>query len=231
MLDHKITREVMSNTDKQAQKDGIIVHSDDVSRTMQMLSTFLDDVITHIYGVNCQECVWGTSEEARPVFQFTFHRNNENNLRFNKFINDFLNLPTSLEKRVNTEDHIIGFDSVENIVLFLEHFSTYRDWGLNVPLENYVSDITSRTEKELDDHFSHITAVPDDSVMYLRKDAYTSFSECLPELRAAFTAANNRLPAAKFTYTLDEIRRSLNAFEVKQCGATNYNPQDVLWFH
>ena len=196
---------------------------------MKMLAIFLTDMAVHIYGIDCEPCTWGPNEQNQPVFRFVFEDTEENNVRFSKFLNDFESVPTTLPRGTNPDAKMIAFDTIGNAISYLEHFSSHKNWGLNQPLEEFVCGLLP--DNELDNHFANINSPPDDSIMFLRRDVYGSFGECLPELKAAFMAARNCIPNVKFAYTLNEARRCLNAVEIKETGNKRYNTSDALWFH
>ncbi len=224
----------MSNTehkkDLETDAEDVIAARNDIEPTMAMMSTLMEDIAVHIYGIDCHTCNWGViNEQDHPGFQFEFEDNDDNHIRFDRMVDDFMSVPSPIEKHIDKAEKVIGFTSVENIISFLEHLSIYKNWGMTVPLEEYVYGLPIDAENNA--ILNGLQELPDTSVMFLRKDGYAGMKACLPELKAAFIAAQNNLPIVKFTYTLEEIRKSLTAYDIKQCGARTYDPQTVLWFH
>lgn len=200
------------------------------NRAMRMLCQFWEDLATHMYQIEAPECTWGANYSNEPIFQFQFDDTPQNTAALKKFFDDFAQLNSSVNRSADPNNKMFGFEAIDQIVLFLEHLSASKNWGLEMPLPEYVSDLVAK-DSEAKSKIGCLDHAPDGSVKFLRQNIYTGLEDFKGEFLAASVADRNNLPAVNFTFTLNEISRCLAAHSAKENPGQSYDSNSVLWFN
>jgi len=198
-------------------------------RTVAMLSSFWDEVATHIYNAGSDiKTIWGTNVDGNVIFQFLPGQSPDSQDKIAEMLKDAHGLESSIPRSVDLERNILAFPDVQNVIYFLEHLSTEKNWQLNSPMEEVVAGSMTAVAKK---KARKLEAFPPDSVKFLRKSGYAGLASAREEFAAAYVAKLQGLPHPEFTFTLNEIRRSLEAHKADTTGITLSSCEDGLRFH
>lgn len=186
-------------------------------QTMQIVSVFLNDVLSILYGLEDAKTLWGQTEDNKPAFQISFPETPGNIEAYNQFVQDRYRVKMAPEAVIYDEEQkVLVFSNLDAIPKFWNNFLDVNNW--------YSPDaqfLTSNNNKKF------IPSHPE--LLALKRNFYWSWQDCASNIETV-QQNNKTKKLGAFTYTILDIERSLIA-DMRRIGMNLGDKAQTLYFH